>query len=93
MLPLLYQALEHVQYVRQEGVLLINPKRQMQVRQEGALLQKRAEAAEAELAAQRAAHRRDLRRSARELADAQARPSFGPALQQLQVPKICGTAA
>ena len=44
------------------------------MRQEGALLQKRAEAAEAELGAQRAAHRRDLRRSARELADAQARP-------------------
>ncbi|KAK9839702.1 hypothetical protein WJX81_007090 [Elliptochloris bilobata] len=41
------------------------------VRQEGALLQKRAEAAEAELAAQRAAHRRDLRRSAKELAEAQ----------------------
>lgn len=50
------------------------PRACAQVRQEGALLQKRAEAAEAELGAQRAAHRRDLRRSARELADAQARP-------------------
>ncbi len=41
-----------------------------QARAEGALLQRRAEAAEAEAAAQRAAARRDLRRAAREAADA-----------------------
>jgi len=47
-----------------------NPARVPQARQEGALLQRRAEAAEAEAAAQRAAARRDLRRAAREAADA-----------------------